>query len=131
MQSRSQLTELSGYADRPEDFDDLIRLLSIELRLITPAESGEHQSEHLSPAGSENQPQNYQLTHDYLVPSLREWIVRQQRMTLIRAGRAAAVNVDGRWKNDPKNRNLPGLLDWCIFRMGVRSRDRKDGAIAA
>src|SRR4029077_19435189 len=38
MRSRQELLEASGYASRPRDFDDLIRILDSELRLITPTE---------------------------------------------------------------------------------------------
>jgi hypothetical protein len=38
MRSRQELLETSGYADRPRDFDDLIRILDSELRLITPTD---------------------------------------------------------------------------------------------
>ncbi len=38
MRSRQELLEASGYAGRPGDFDDLIRILDSELRLITPTE---------------------------------------------------------------------------------------------
>src|SRR5262249_45312356 len=38
MRSHQELLEASGYAGRPEDFDDLIRILDGETRLITPTE---------------------------------------------------------------------------------------------
>ena len=38
MRSRRELLEASGYANRPRDFDDLIRILDPELRLITPTD---------------------------------------------------------------------------------------------
>src|SRR5262249_31241426 len=38
MRSRRELLEVSGYANRPGDFDDLIRILDLELRLITPTD---------------------------------------------------------------------------------------------
>src|SRR5262249_44718267 len=39
----------------------------------------------------------YQLTHDYLVPSLRDWLTRKQKETRRgRAGRAAAGGSGGR-----------------------------------
>ena len=38
MRSHEELLEASGYADRPRDFDDLIRILDPELRLITPTD---------------------------------------------------------------------------------------------
>src|SRR5262249_48698524 len=37
MRSYGELLEVSGYAKRPKEFDDLIRLLDGEIRLITPA----------------------------------------------------------------------------------------------
>ena len=38
MRSRQELLEASGYANRPRDFDDLLRILDAELRLITPTD---------------------------------------------------------------------------------------------
>ena len=38
MRSEAELRQASGYADRPRDFDDLIRILDGELRLITPTD---------------------------------------------------------------------------------------------
>ena len=38
MRSEAELREASGYAGRPRDFDDLIRILDRELRLITPTD---------------------------------------------------------------------------------------------
>ena len=51
MRSEAELREASGYADRPGDFDDLIRILDPELRLITPTDPGGlGASERLDPA---------------------------------------------------------------------------------
>ena len=38
MRSEAELRDASGYASRPRDFDDLIRILDPELRLITPTD---------------------------------------------------------------------------------------------
>ena len=38
MRSYAELLEASGYANRPKDFEDLIRILDTEIRLITPTE---------------------------------------------------------------------------------------------
>jgi eukaryotic-like serine/threonine-protein kinase len=38
MRSEAELREASGYAGQPRDFDDLVRILDHELRLITPTE---------------------------------------------------------------------------------------------
>ena len=41
MQPAERLLECSGYANRPDDFSDLLRILNTELRLITPTEPEE------------------------------------------------------------------------------------------
>ena len=84
MRSEEELREASGYAGRPRDFDDVIRVLDQELHLITPSdpEVSPAQGQTARPGG----PRYYQLTHDYLVHSLREWLIPKRRET--RQGRA-------------------------------------------
>ena len=95
MKSYGELLEVSGYGNRPKDFDDMIRILDSEIRLITPTEAelvaGEQGSLPIThhPAPATQPPTTtryYQLTHDYLVPSLRDWLTRKQKET--RRGRA-------------------------------------------
>ena len=78
MRSRQELLEASGYANRPRDFDDLIHILDPELRLITPTdpEGSANENQANLPSG-----QYYQLAHDYLVHSLRDWLTRKQKET--------------------------------------------------
>src|SRR5262249_47176987 len=38
MRSHQELLTASGYASRPRDFDDLLRILDAELRLLTPTD---------------------------------------------------------------------------------------------
>ena len=59
----------------------------------------------------------YQLTHDYLVPSLRDWLTRKQRET--RRGRAELRLADraALWNAKPENRLLPSLWDFSSIRL--------------
>ncbi len=86
MQPAEQLLECSGYAARPDDFRDLLQILNSELRLITPTEPEEAEAGAAEPTSATADRQFYQLTHDYLVPSLRDWLTRKQKET--RRGRA-------------------------------------------
>ena len=54
----------------------------------------------------------HQLTHDYLVPSLRDWLTRKQKETC--RGRAELLLADRAavWNARPENRQLPSLLQW-------------------
>jgi len=123
MRSRQQLLQASGYANRPRDFDDLIRILDNELRLITPTDP--------EGSGSEGQPatpsgQYYQLTHDYLVPSLRDWLTRKQRGT--RRGRAELrlAERSALWNAKPETRQLPSALEWASVRALTRKNNWTD-----
>jgi serine/threonine protein kinase/formylglycine-generating enzyme required for sulfatase activity len=129
MRSRQELLEASGYADRPGDFDGLIRVLDSELRLITPTDpegvagdewrvAGEEQRESV-PSTHHPPPatRHYQLTHDYLVHSLRDWLTRKQRET--RRGRAE-LRLSERsalWNSKPENRHLPSIWEWASIRL--------------
>jgi eukaryotic-like serine/threonine-protein kinase len=117
MRSDRELLEASGYAGRPRDFDELIRILDSEIRLITP----------IDPEGIEVAPEAhgrpsvglryYQLTHDYLVPSLRNWLTRKQKET--RRGRAELMLADRTavWYARPERRQLPSVREWAYIRM--------------
>ena len=45
MRSEAELREASGYAGQPRDFDDLVRILDHELRLITPTDPSRERHE--------------------------------------------------------------------------------------
>jgi formylglycine-generating enzyme required for sulfatase activity len=65
----------------------------------------------------------YQLTHDFLVPALRQWLTRKQRET--RRGRAALRLAEraALWNAKPQNRHLPAWWEWANIRLFTRSRD--------
>jgi formylglycine-generating enzyme required for sulfatase activity len=120
MRSRQELLEASGYHSRLRDFDDLIRILNSELRLITPTDPEGSLSEGQQIGTTE---QYYQLTHDYLVHSLRDWLTRKQRET--RRGRAQLrlAERSALWNAKPENRLLPSALEWANIRLLTRKRD--------
>lgn len=113
MRSREALLEASGYENRDKDFGELINILDSELRLITPTEESSVESLETPVAfkiaddGPSTLHSFYQLTHDYLVPSLKSWLNQKQRET--RRGRAELL-LDDRsesWRARPENRHLP------------------------
>ncbi|MFM7071945.1 MAG: protein kinase domain-containing protein [Planctomycetota bacterium] len=80
------------------EFRVLMDLLRRQFRLITPVDD----------QGSEP---TFQLTHDYLVPSLRAWIRRKK---LESASGRASLRLEERcasWLDRPENRQLPTLLE--------------------
>jgi eukaryotic-like serine/threonine-protein kinase len=121
MRSEAELRGASGYAERPRQFEDLIHILDHDLRLITPTDPESSTGEDSSArTGSER---SYQLTHDYLVQSLRDWLTRKQRET--RRGRAELRLADraALWAAKPENRRLPSVLEWANIRLLTKKRE--------
>ncbi len=92
MRSYAELLEASGYGSRPKDFDDLIRILDNEIRLITPTDPEGKDANSDSVLQTKPGEKYYQLTHDYLVHSIREWLTRKQKES--RRGRAELLLAD-------------------------------------
>jgi eukaryotic-like serine/threonine-protein kinase len=153
MRSQQDLLEASGYASRRKDFDDLIRILDSDIRLITPtdpdessggtegalvqgsevekaegkrqkAETQTSKTQDLKPKTPSSNPKSkienpkwFQLTHDYLVPSLRDWLTRKQRET--RRGRAELrlAERSAAWNARPENRQLPSWFENLNIRL--------------
>jgi serine/threonine protein kinase/formylglycine-generating enzyme required for sulfatase activity len=145
MRSQQELLAASGYVSRPRDFGVLLRILDSEIRLITPtdpegiadrelAATEPAASARVEPAilanaagsvgtGSRSADRFYQLTHDYLVPSLRDWLTRKQKET--RRGRAELLLADRAvvWNARPENRQLPSLPQWLGLRWYTRKKN--------
>ena len=125
--TRSELLEVSKYAARPKDFDDLMHLLDVELRLLTPARPADDDTRNVvSASTSTHKPVSeptYQLTHDFLVPSIREWLEYELRGT--RRGRARLLLQEQAelWNNRPSSRALPSALEWTWLRLLTRQRE--------
>ena len=121
MRSRQELLEASGYSNCPRDFDDLIHILDPELRLITPTdpEGSSSEGQQAIPSG-----QYYQLAHDYLVHSLRDWLTRKQKET--RRGRAELRLTEraALWQEKPENRHLPSWWEYLTAVWLIPAKNR-------
>lgn len=120
MRSRTELLEASGYTRQPKEFDDMLRILDSELRLVTATER-ESVDPQAEPAGTD--PRCYQLAHDYLVSAVRQWLTRKQKET--RRGRAELRLAERAemWVAKPEPRYLPSLREWIRIRFFTRRRD--------
>jgi serine/threonine protein kinase/formylglycine-generating enzyme required for sulfatase activity len=119
---RRELLEASGYAARPESFDDLLRILDAELRLISPIEPEGAPADR--PAVTSGEP-CYQLAHDYLVAALREWLTRKQKETW--RGRAELLLAErtAQWGPTGQRRSLPSFPEYVFLALGVPRGRRK------
>jgi formylglycine-generating enzyme required for sulfatase activity len=134
MRGHHELLQASGYARQPGEFAAVLRILDTELRLVTPTDptsgdpaSGSCEPPEGSPTQGVDTPRSperyYQLTHDYLVPSLREWLTRKQQET--RRGRAELRLAEraALWAAKPERRHLPAWWEWANIRLLTREKD--------
>ena len=101
----------AGYANRPGEFTELMRILDNELRMVTSVDPDGISLAAAVPSLSPRET-HYQLTHDYLVPTLRNWLTRKQRET--RRGRVELrlATFSALWRDRPERRHLPSMLEW-------------------
>ncbi|MEM6470938.1 MAG: protein kinase [Planctomycetota bacterium] len=108
-----------------QEFQSLIQLLDQQLRLIAPADprslgtqSGEQSAS--SESVSNSTQRRYQLTHDYLVPSIRQWLDRRRNMTLAGRVKNSLVERADHWNRVPESRFLPTWWEDLSFRAFTR-----------
>ena len=122
----SELKERSGYANAPDEFDRLIQILDGGVRLITPSDPEQAPDEAgagdtADPATSPGE-RSYQLTHDYLVPSVREWLDKNRRRTMRDRAELRLIDRAEMWNARHESRQLPSLREWMSIRALVPRR---------
>lgn len=113
MRSVDELLIASGYQDKPREFAQVLSILDGDLKLITPTEP-----EGLDSAVSSERPMKfYQLTHDYLVPSLRAWLGRVRLETRRGQAEMRLAERTKLWTTKSENRQLPSLAEYLRIRL--------------
>jgi len=109
MKSVDELALAVGKPAESEQFADVLQILDAELKLISAGEVA-------TATAGEGSRRHYQLAHDYLVHSLRDWLTLRQRETP--RGRAELLLAERAelWSERPENRHLPTLLEHLVIR---------------
>lgn len=125
-QNATFLQKEAGYEQKPREFEELLAILDKNLRLITPVDDAKNQ-DHDGFEGSEpsGEPQSYQLAHDYMVPSLREWLTHKQRETKKGQAEIKLAERAAAWSLNKENKQLPTLLEWFLIRCWTEPRKWK------
>ncbi|MGB7327550.1 MAG: protein kinase [Rubripirellula sp.] len=113
--TKAELCAASGYGSNPPEFEALLGILDSELRLITPI------VEHDEPENPDFDPSDhradYQLSHDFLVPSLRDWLELRDQSSSRGRARTLLAQRERHWALRPENRQLPSL--WESFQISL------------
>ena len=121
MRSEDDLLKMSECEGDVVRFRRLIRILDSDTRLITPTQSKEESG--IMPDSGNETVRSYQLTHDYLVPSIRRWLAMKQVET--RRGRAELLLSDRLrlWTTKSENRFLPSVWEWARIRLLTNKKE--------
>lgn len=143
MQSEASLQKAAGYENKPREFQELIDILDKNLRLITPVDEGsaiapsdsdtDANRRTIVPNRSEAEPTvdtperlrqslYYQLAHDYMVPSLRDWLTQKQRETKKGRAELKLAERSAVWNANPENKQLPTLWEWWSIRRWTNNK---------
>lgn len=120
MRSYDELRQVSGYAGQPGRFQELMSLLDSEVRLLTPVDPQSLSSE--EEAATATSP-HYQLTHDYIVPPLREWLLRKEKETIRGRMKLRLSERSALWRSRTERKQLPGVWEWGLLRLFTRPRN--------
>ncbi len=123
MRSYEQLLKVSSYANRPDDFQDVVDMLDSRLRLITPTDPDGIDAQQAGVTLREHEQRYYQLAHDYLVPSLRDWLTEAQKATWRGRAELRLAELSSGWHARPENRYLPSVWEHLLIRLFTRRRN--------
>lgn len=118
-----EIQDLSGYAEDTKRFESLMSLLEGQLKLISPVDVLDHSR---TSGENRNTELHYQLSHDFLVPSIREWLYSEQRKTYAGRCRLMLAEQTATWMKHPVRRNLPLWRDWIQYRCVLRPASLSD-----
>lgn len=140
-QPLSKLIEVAGYTHRPDDAEELLRVLDTDLHLISPVVDSIASVEEPASArpdgpvtegvaegraGGGPAETHYHLTHDYLVPSLRKWIESTVGETPAGRARLLLREQSRLWNDRPRNRYLPTLGEYAQLLRWTSAKDRTE-----
>ena len=117
--SKSHLLQISGYDTRLAEFEEVIDLLDRQLKLITPIDGANLSLECKSDSATSTSPY-YQLTHDFLIPAVREWSVLKHKETARGRAELRLRETAALWSARPERRFLPSFWEWASIRVATR-----------
>lgn len=128
MKPEHELISAARMQHSPEHFRELINSLDGRLKLITRTDPDTSDNPIPDSPNRPGQTVFYQLTHDYLVPSIRSWLMREKKST--RSGRTELAFLDksSEWIRSPGPRKLltiTELFHVFLYRHRISMTDKQ------
>jgi energy-coupling factor transporter ATP-binding protein EcfA2 len=118
--SNQELASAAGLTIESADFAKVLDILDRQLRLITPVDPDIDRS-----AESGSRTTYYQLSHDFLVPSIRNWLQADLRRSPSGRTLLRFKAQSSEWARSHDDRNLPTLLEFIQFQRHVNLKAMK------
>ena len=115
LRTEKELFEASAYVDR-ETFRQLVTMLDRELHLITPTDRGDDTTTSGDSSSSTNTATGYQLTHDFLITPIRQWIAYHSQATPQGQARMRLDQFAELYRLHPRRQSLPTMAEYFWIR---------------
>lgn len=119
------LLKVSGYTESPRKFEELLSILNHRLKLISLVDPEDLTCE-TGASETEEDCRYYRLSHDYLVPIVRQWTTSRERRSLLERARLQLEECSARWAARPERRWLPTVWQWARIRLLTRKSSWSD-----
>lgn len=116
--TRKQLADAAGLHFESPAFASLLDILDRQLRLIAPTEPDTglpSNDTHRTNVGQELKLGYYQLTHDFLVPSIRNWLERKERETPAGRARLRLKHLADGWRDTGDRTFIPAPMEFVTI----------------
>lgn len=130
LRSRHELALACGLEEKSPRFHRLLEILDHELHIITPTEVATTASAETKSGSSSTSTQNSppallcQLTHDYMVPSLRQWLTQERQKTWRGRAELCLQERTAQWHRAKDKRFLPSLREFLLIATGTPTASR-------
>jgi serine/threonine protein kinase/formylglycine-generating enzyme required for sulfatase activity len=124
--SPSHLARACGHSMESPHFARALQILDRDLHIITAVQSVEGGDKEPSgkPAVEAEDSRGYQLTHDYLVPSIRTWLNRERLATWRTRAELSLEGLTAEWRQRREKRFLPSFIQLCTILLAVPAGKR-------
>lgn len=119
LHSEQELMEACGYGDKSA-FRELLRILDNELHLITPTDRSSGDSFSADSSQFVTSETGYQLTHDFLITPIHQWLELRGLGTRSGQAQARLEEFAELYHARPKPQSLPTLTEFVALRTRIK-----------
>jgi hypothetical protein len=114
------LQAVSGYAGEPQKFKELLGILHHRLKLISLVDPQSRSEELGSETADTGNPRYFRLTHDFLIPIIRDWVTLGKKEAFQGRAERWLSDCTVSWLARRDRRSLPSFRQWVVISLRTR-----------